>query len=128
MNILNRIFGNSGKSNSKNILDKAQKLAHQIIIKGYRNIALQRSCAPTSKTSDEQIIEIYQTIDTSFREASKKRGELLPAGYINHIVLYFLQAYETQEKSFFDEHLKYELNKYFTDGLRNDYKIDLKLF
>lgn len=99
-----------------------------LVINGYRQISKKLNIAPTSKTSDEKIIEIYQKVVSSFKDASKIRNEHIPAVYLNYIVLKFFQIYEKMPKDFFDEHLVYEIDKYIKSGLRSDYKVELKLF
>ncbi len=110
------------------LLDQIEDIGEKIIIDGYRRLAIQNDCAPTEKTSDCQIIEIYKKVGTAFREASEQRGELLPAGTLNNIVLKFINVKEMLGDEMFDQHLNYEVQKYFQEGLRPDYQYDLKLF
>lgn len=119
---------NKKNEQPKTMLDQALALAGPLIVNGYRSIAEANNIAPTSKTSDQQIIEIYQKVGSSFHEASKERNEHIPAGHINTIVLKFLQVHELMGETMFYEHLKYEVNKYLQEGLREDYKRDLDLF
>jgi len=119
---------NKKNEQPKTMLDQALALAGPLIVNGYRSIAETNNIAPTSKTSDQKIIEIYQKVGSSFHEASKERNEHIPAGNINTIVLKFLQVYELMGETMFYEHLKYEVNKYLQEGLREDYKRDLDLF
>lgn len=122
------IFDRFKKKETKTMLDKVQELAGPLIVNGYRQIASESGLAPTSKTSDQKIMEIYQQVGSAFKEAAKERNELLPAGYMNSIVLKFYQVYEMSGEKFYYEHLKYEIDKYLREGLREDYKRDLKLF
>lgn len=71
---------------------------------------------------------IYQEVGTRFREISKKRGEHLSAGSMNMIVFKFLNVYEKMGRDVYDSHLVHELELYERDGLREDYKHELKLF
>jgi hypothetical protein len=116
------------KNNRKQMSDQIQSLAATVTVNGYRRIAVINNIAPTAKTSDEKIIEIYQKVGSAFREASKQRNEHIPAGQLNTIVLKFFQVYEMMGDAMFYDHLKYEVNKYIQEGLRADYKQDLKLF
>lgn len=116
------------KKRPKTVLDKAQELAGPVIVNGYRQLAAANGSAPSAKTSDQKIIEIYQQVGSAFREASKERNEYLPAGYMNTIVFNFFQVYEMMGDTMFYEHLKYEVDKYINEGLRDDYKQDMKLF
>lgn len=116
------------KEQPKTVLDEAKDLAGKLIVNGYRRIAAANNIAPTSKTSDQKIIEIYQKVGTAFREASNKRNEHISAGNLNTIVLKFFQVYEMMGDTMLLEHLKYEVDKYIHEGLRQDYKQDLDLF
>lgn len=116
------------KEQPKTMLDRLQEIAIPAIVNGYRRIAASNNTAPTSKTSDKKIMEIYQLVGTAFREASTQRNENIPAGQINNIVWHFLQVYEMMGDTMLAEHLKYEIDKYLIEGLREDYRQDLKVF
>lgn len=116
------------KKQPANLYEEARGLAEPLVINGYRKITSQNGIAPTPKTSDDKIIEIYSIVVSAFKEASKQKNEHIPAVYLNTIALKFFQIYEMGGEKFFDEHLEYEINKYLIDGLRNDYKQELKLF
>lgn len=103
-------------------------LTGKIVIGGYRYLAQKNKIAPTDKTSDDKILAIYQQVGTAFREASKIRGELLPAGHLNTIVLKFIQVYEMGGDEMVEMHLKYEIEKYLKEGLREEYRKNLELF
>lgn len=98
-----------------------------VLVKFYRDFARQNNCAPSSKTSDEKIIEIYSKIATSFRKAAEKRGEQIPAPVINKIALFFFQLFEDYGDDMFDSHLKYEIELYLKSGLREGYSEGLKI-
>jgi hypothetical protein len=116
----------------RTLLEDVQEVSSRVIVKSYRKIAAIHGCAPTAKTTDAKIMEIYSTVLSAFGEASKKRGEDIPALYLNHIVAKFYQVYEMFHGSpfpqRFQEHLQYEVNKYLAEGLRPDYKQELQLF
>jgi hypothetical protein len=112
----------------RTIINEAQDAGGKLIVSGYRSLADQQSCAPTEKTSDQQIIEIYRKVCTAFREVSDQRGEHLTAGTLNHIVWKFLNVSEMLGAEMVDEHLAYEIQKYRQEGLRPDYRQDLQLF
>src|SRR5690606_4302722 len=101
------LFDRFKKKQPKTMLDKVQELAGPLIVNGYRQLAASNGTAPTAKTSDQKIIEIYQQVGSAFREASKERNEHLPAGYMNTIVFKFFQVYEMMGDTMFYEHLKY---------------------
>lgn len=126
MNWVKRLFGSTKQP--RTMLDKVQEVGGKLIVNGYRRLATQQECAPTAKTSDQQIIEIYKKVGTAFREVADQRGELLAAGTINYIVWKFLQVSEMLGNEMVDEHLAYEVQKYLQEGLRPDYQQDLKLF
>ncbi len=73
-------------------------------------------------------MEIYSRVITAFRQAAEQRGEIIPAEFLNRIVLQFLFIHERMPAFFFDEHLRYEIDKYIREGLRPDYKQELPLF
>lgn len=128
---INRIndFMNNPKKESqpKNLYEQVLPLSNQILVNGYRRIARQRNVTPTLKTSDEKIIEIYKQVGTAFNEAAKQRSEHIPAVYLNFIVLKFFQVYEMGGDMLLNEHLQYEVGKYLSEGLRQEYKQELKL-
>jgi len=129
------------KTTSRPLGDELQYLAGKAIVRGFRDIASHNACAPTAKTSDEKILEIYSKVTEAFRAAAEQRGEFIPAVFLNRIVMGFLQMYEWRfekdgkpgldeaiaEKCFCD-HLKYEVEKYIAEGLRPDYKRGSRLF
>lgn len=116
------------KEQPSTLLEQVQKIAGPLIVNGYRKIAFLKGIAPTAKTSDQKIIDIYQIVGSAFREASSQRNEFIPAGYMNTIVLQFFQVFEKMGETFFFEHLKYEVERYIHEGLREDCKKDLDLF
>ena len=115
-------------SKQRTLLAQAQEVGEKLIVDGYRRLASQQGCAPTSATTDQEIIEIYKNVGTAFREASKQRGEHLPAGIRNFIVWKFLQVKEMMGPEMLDSHLEYEVQKYLQEGLRPGYRQELRLF
>lgn len=113
---------------SLNLLDEAQKQATPLIIKGYRKVGQERGCAPTAKTSDKKIIEIYTRVINAFTSASKVRAERIPAVNLNFIALKFFQVYEMMGEEGMNSHLDYEVEKYLEEGLRAEYNQPLELF
>lgn len=126
MGIFGKLFGRAEKSQSA--LAQVQALGGKLIVDGYRRLAGQLGTAPTSKTSDEEIIEMYKKVGTAFHLASERRGERLSAGVKNSIVFKFLQVKEMLGADMVDAHLKYEVEKYLQSGLRDEYNQELKLF
>lgn len=98
------------------------------LVKRLRNIGEYNNTAPTEKTSDEKVIEIYQLICSSFRNASNKRNERIPADNLNTIAMKFFNVYEQFGEDFMKEHLEFELEKYRKDGLRPEYQKGISLF
>lgn len=98
------------------------------LVKRLRNIGEYNNTAPTDKTTDEKIIEIYQLICSSFRNASNKRNERILANNLNTIAMKFFNVYEEFGEDFMKEHLKYEVDKYLNEGLRPEYQRELSLF
>ena len=105
----------------ESVYDKFRQTMDPLIIKTYRNLGKHKQSAPTAKTSDAEILEIYTEVLTKFKEASRAKGQELPAPTINYIAFYFLNIYEDRGKTFYDEHLAYELMKYNVSGLRQSY-------
>ena len=130
MSLLKKLFGEAPKQ--RTMLDDVQEVSNKLIVKGYRRIAAQLGCAPTAKTTDQKIVEIYSRVGTAFQQAAEQRGEHIPALYLNTIVLKFIKVhemfYESPFPQRFQEHLQYEVNKYLAEGLRPDYKQELPLF
>lgn len=98
------------------------------LVKRLRKIGAFNNTAPTDKTSDEKIIEIYQLTCSSFRKASTKRNERIPADNLNTIAMKFFNVYEEFGEDFMKKHLAYELNKYTNEGLRQEYQKGISLF
>ena len=126
MGFLKKMFGE--KEPEKSLLEVTQEVAGKLIVDGYRNIGKNQDIAPSDKTSDEEIIEIYAKVGSAYRKAASERNEEIPAGIINLIVLQFLQVKETMGEAFLDDHLVYEIEKYLEEGLRADYQQELNLF
>ncbi|SEB01556.1 hypothetical protein SAMN05443667_11562 [Flavobacterium gillisiae] len=98
------------------------------LVKRLRSIGKFNNTAPTEKTTDKKIVEIYQLICTSFRDLAKNKKEHIPANSLNTIALKFMKLYEDMGEDFMKEHLEYELEKYNTEGLREEYKGGISLF
>src|SRR5690606_9253034 len=88
---LKRLFGGAPKGRS--MLDEVEEKGSKLIVQGYRGIASKHGCAPTSKTSDAQIVEIYKKVGSAFRQTAAERQEHLAADSLNYIVLKFFQVY-----------------------------------
>jgi len=71
--------------------------------------------------SDENIIEIVQTVMRAFKEAADSKGETISGTVLINISAKFIRVYDLSGPEFFMEHLKYEINLYLTSGLREDY-------
>ena len=112
------------KSKYDNLKDKISGF----LVYRYRSLAEQNDCAPTEKTSDKKIIDIYKQVHSSFREAAKRKGEYLSAGILNRITLKFYQVYELGGDEQLKSHLDYEIGRYLQFGLREEYRNELNLF
>jgi len=108
----------------RTILDDVQ----DIVIQSYRRIGRGAGTAPTSQTSDAEILEIYSLVLTAFKEASDQRGEHIPAVNLNTIAWKFMITKEMVGREFLEEHLRYEVQKYLSEGLREDYKAELSFY
>ena len=125
MNFLKKLLGGSPKP--RTLLDDVQEAGGKLIVSAYRRIAAQEGCAPTAKTTDQKIVEIYAIVGAAFHEAAGRRGERIPALYLNTIVLKFLQVYEMMGEQMLVQHLRYEVDKYLDSGLRPEYMQELPL-
>ncbi|GAB4364319.1 MAG: hypothetical protein Kow0042_02850 [Calditrichia bacterium] len=126
MSFFKKLFGSKTKKRTN--LYEVQEVYDKLIVSGYRRIGEQYRLAPTGKTSDQKIIEIYSRVVTAFRQASEQRREHIPALILNFIVFKFLQVYEMMGDQMLQEHLQYEVEKYLEEGLRPDYRQELPLF
>jgi hypothetical protein len=117
-----------GSQQPRTMLDEVRNASAPIIVSRYRALGNAAGCAPTSATTDDEILAIYSAISAAFREASKRRGEHISAGNLNVIAWKFMQVKEQFGQPFFNEHLEYELAKYLGEGLRPDYQQELSLF
>ena len=106
---------------SETVFDQLQQLTVQM----YRSYAEKNNLAPTSKTSDEELLKIITLVQSAFTDAAEQKGEQIPATHLMTINVKFFQVYETVGKEFFSKHLEYEVGKYLNEGLRADYKKDL---
>lgn len=116
------------KNKPRTMLNDVQEVSGRLIVKGYRKIAAQHGCAPTAKTTDQKIMEIYSKVGEAFHQAAERRGEHISALFQNYIVLKFFAVYEMLGEQRLQGHLQYEVDKYLAEGLRPDYKQELPLF
>jgi len=117
----------------KTEFEKLRGMVGPMIVKGYRRLSKEHGRAPTHKTSDKKIVDIYIDIEARFKTAAKQRGEVLPQGYINNIVFYFYHVYESFDKNdvgqwMFEGQIDYEVKRYLKEGLRKSLKVDLQIF
>lgn len=101
---------------------------NESLIRRLRSLGKFNNTAPTDKTSDEKVIEIYQLICSSFRNASNERNERIPTDNLNTIAMKFFNVYEQFGEDFMKEHLEFELEKYRKEGLRPEYQKGISLF
>jgi tetratricopeptide (TPR) repeat protein len=120
--------GCQAKPGSRTALDVALGAGGKIIVNFYRELGAHNKCPPTAKTSDDEITGVYSLVGSAFQHAAKQRGEHIPAEFINTIVAGFLQMYERWGDSFMREHLRYEIDKYLREGLREDFRRPLSFF
>lgn len=98
------------------------------VVRRFREIGKYNNTAPTEKTCDEKVIEIYQLICSSFKKASNERNERIPTDNLNTIAMKFFNVYEQFGEDFMKEHLEFELEKYRKEGLRPEYQKGISLF
>ncbi|MDD3878064.1 MAG: hypothetical protein PHT69_15705 [Bacteroidales bacterium] len=112
--------------------EKLLSMVGPMLVEAYRNIAKERGLAPTSKTSDKKIIEIYLSVEAAFKNAASQRNETLGQENINYIAFFFYQVYEGYEGDLcdvlFQNQLDYEIKKYIKEGLPKRFQQELVLF
>jgi hypothetical protein len=121
------LFLSSWFGKRRTMLDRVQESSSKVIVGGYRRIGAQLGCAPTARTTDQKIIEIYTKVGAAFHEAAERRGEHIPALYLNSIVLGFIKLDEMVGDQCMQQHLQYEVDNYLAEGLRPDYRQELNL-
>ena len=126
MNWVKRLFGLTKQS--RTMLDEVQEVGEKLVVAGYRRLAVHTGCAPTAKTSDQQIVETYKLVGNAFRKTANQRGERLPGEILNYIVWKFLLVKERLGDDMVDQHLAYAIKKYHQEGLRPEYQRNLELF
>jgi hypothetical protein len=99
----------------------------RLIVDGYRRAARRQGLAPTAKTTDAEILQLFERVGSAFKSVADKRGESLRAPRINYIVWKFLQAHEELGSDAFDAYLQQETSRYRTDGLPAAYRHELRL-
>ena len=124
--LFSSLIGNRKDSSADDMIKDMEK----IVILRFRGISEQSAgkLAPTRKTSDDEILKVYRTVLSKFREAAREREEHIPVTNLNYIALMLLQMYENFGEEFFLEHLAYQISYYNQNGLREDYKRELNLF
>lgn len=86
-------------------------------------VNIYRPLLVNNKTiSDEKILEIVQTTMRAFTQAADSKGEKISGDVLMNISAKFVRVYDMSGQEFFLEHLKYEIKKYLTEGLRPDYQ------
>jgi hypothetical protein len=82
--------------------------------------------APTEKTTDAEILKLFERVGSAFKFVADQRGEHLSAPRTNYIVWQFLQAHEALDDDTFDAYLQQELARYRTEGLPAAYRKELR--
>jgi hypothetical protein len=99
----------------------------RLIVDGYRDVARRHAVAPTAKTTDTEILHLFERVGSAFKSVADQRGEMLRAPRINYIVWKFLQAHEELGSDAFDAYFQQELIRYRNDGLPAAYRHELRL-
>jgi hypothetical protein len=119
---------------AEGVIDRVRKLrlrgnrvkrGSRLIVDGYRRAARRHAMAPTERTTDAEILKLFERVGSAFKSVAYQRGESLPEPRTNYIVWRFLQAYEAMGHEAFDLHLENELAKYRKGGLPAAYRNDL---
>ncbi len=98
----------------------------RLLVDGYRRLARQQAMAPTDKTTDVEILKLFERVGSGFKTVAYGRGESLKGPQLNHIVWMFLQTYEALSSDAFDAYLQQELGKYRKEGLPAAYRNELR--
>lgn len=109
-------------------LDAIRDVGGKAIVEACHTLARDGRIPNLVNTSDERILEIYGQVVSSFRKASEHRGERLSAGVLNNIFLHQVVGNEQFGQEYADDHLQYEIKKYLAEGLREDYKQEVRFF
>jgi hypothetical protein len=96
-------------------------------VEGYRQIGRRQGIAPTEKTTDAEILRLFERVGSAFKSVAYQRGESLRGARINFIVWRCLQAYEAMGQEAFDDYLQEELSRYRDGGLPVEYQHELRL-
>jgi hypothetical protein len=99
----------------------------RLVVDGYRRVARRHTLAPTAKTTDAEILKLFERVGSAFKSVADQRGEILRAPRINYIVWKFLQVHEELGSDAFEAYLQQELSRYRTDGLPAAYRHELRL-
>lgn len=87
---------------------------------------MYRSVLPSdTNLTDENIMNIAHEVIRSFKKAAEEKEDRIPGGYLLNIAAKFLVVYDKFGEKFYYEHLNYEISKYLTEGLREDYQQNL---
>jgi hypothetical protein len=105
----------------------AINLPDGFIVAQYRAHAATQGadCAPTSKTSDARVLEVYHAVLRAFGEVASDRSELLEPSWLNFIAWKFMQVEEMLGQEMLASHLAYETRRYREEGLRPEYRNEL---
>ncbi|MBA6348339.1 hypothetical protein [Colwellia sp. BRX8-9] len=106
------MFGLFKKKKPRSILDELDS----VTVNMYRPLLKHKK-----NTSDDKILEIVQTVMSSFQQASESKGERIPGKVLINICAHFICVYDSQNQDFFMKHVPYEINVYLNSGLRDTY-------
>lgn len=98
------------------------------MIRAIREYADKNACAPTTKTSGADILQIQAKVSRAFFIAARKRNEEINFRILNRIILKFLNVWENFGESVFQEHFDFELSFLTKNGLRAEFKQELSFF
>jgi hypothetical protein len=99
----------------------------RLIVEGFRRHARRQGTAPTEKTTDAEILALFERVGSAFKTVASQRRESLRGARLNYIVWQFLQAHEALSHEAFEAHLQQELSTYRTHGLPAVYRRELEL-
>ena len=93
---------------------------HELVAE-YRSIGEERKVPPSSRLSDEQIYETFVLSTAAFRQAAHIKQERVSEATYKGIALKFMGVLEFFGEAYFVDHLKYEVERFHKEGMRDDY-------
>ena len=108
------------------VLDRAAAIRRRALVAAYRRHGTRMGRAPTALTPDAAVIEVHERVTEGYARVAGERGETLTPARLQYIAWRFMETRETLGDDMLRSHLRHELRRYRTDGLRTDFQRELK--